>query len=223
MVLIFLYSKLVCGNTDTYFKHTLVTGIAPAFYKSTKKDSRSQLIRCYLSVLRKYGLDMVWNSVILHLITLMIYSTMGAILRNTMFHFNINIHYGNNTDIIKGHINETMRPNTIERNPEIQAYLDKVVFEQPLHNFPVHLVVWYYIFIGVYVVLSVIYYCAFHPWKILKREKKSNGHVLQELPHIVPNPNIHLHSTPHELPDQNQCQPQEHDDETLACTEITHL
>ena len=110
-----------------------------------------------------------------------------------------------------------------ERNQEIQAYLDNVAFEQPLHNFPVQLVLWYYIFIGLYVALSYIFYRAFHPWKILKCEKKSSGHVLPDLPHIVPNLHIHMRSTPQQLQDKKELPTQEQDDERLACTEITHL
>ena len=148
---------------------------------------------------------------------------MGAILRSTMFPFNIKINYVNNNDIIKGYINETMIANMTERSPKIQAYLDKVVFEQPLHNFPFHLVLWYYFFIGLYVALSVIYYRFFHPWNILKCKKKSRGHVLQELPHIVPNLNLHLYSTTQELQDEKEGPAQERNEETVSCTEITHL
>ena len=174
MLFIVLYNKLFSGNMEEYFQHTLVTGIAPAYYKSSKKDSKSKIIRSCSTILQKYGIMI--NSVILHLITLMIYSAMGAILRITVFHYNIKKTYNNNDTINEDHTNDNMKLNGVERNQEKKSYLDQILFEQPLHNFPIQFVVGYIICIVFYVLLSAIYYRVFHPWKIIICEKY-NEHI----------------------------------------------
>ena len=182
------------------FQHTLVTGIAPVFYKSSKTDSKSKIIRSCLGALQKYGI--LINSVILHIITLLIYSTMGAILRNTMFHFNIKTSYDTYSDISEDHSNGTMKLNEVERNPIIPSYLNVIIFEQPLHDFPVKFVEFYIICTMFYVVFTAIYYRGFHPWKNIIWGKKSNKNI-QEV--------------------QMESIPQQHDDEDMGCAEITHL
>ena len=98
---------------------------------------------------------------------------MGAILRNTMFHYNIKEmnhtieHYNNGTT--KQMVNET--------NEETQRYLNQIIFELPLHNFPVYFIVVYMVCIFIYVLLSVIYYRVFHPWKIIMGKDNSIDHV----------------------------------------------
>ena len=123
MSLIFLYYKGFSGNMETYFEHLMVPGITPAFYKSSEKASKSRIIRCCSRILHKYGV--VINSVILHLMTLAIYSSIGAILRHTMFHYNIKKDYG----IYEDHINATMKPNRTERNKDMQSYVDQILFD----------------------------------------------------------------------------------------------
>ena len=171
MLIIFLYYKLFSGNMETYFEHTLVTGIAPAFYKSAQKASKSRIIRWCSTILHNYGI--VINSVILHLITFLIYSSMGAILRNTMFHYNIKKNSGNNDDTMEHDNNGVTKQTGNEANQETQGYLDQIVFEQPLHNFPVFYVVVYMVCILSYALLSGLYYGVFHPWKMIMDKKNS--------------------------------------------------
>ena len=162
-----------------YFQHTLVTGIAPAFYKSSsKKTSKSKIIGSCSRLLEQYG--RILNSVILHLITLIIYSTMGAILRHTVFHYNIKKTYGVDEDIMYNYTNNSMRPNGTENPPEKPSYLDQILFEAPLHNFPIHFIGLYIIFIVVFVLLSAIYYCFLHPWKNILSAKRSNKHIQED-------------------------------------------
>ena len=160
---------------DTYFEHTLVTGIAPAFYKSSKKTSKSNTIKRCSRILQIYGV--IIHSVILHLITLIIYCAMGAILRHTMFPFNMKKTYGVNDDITNYHSNDTMMSNGTEINQGEQSYLDEILFEEPLHGFPIQFVGGYIICIAIYILLSAIYYRAFHPWKVIIWEKMSNKRV----------------------------------------------
>jgi len=171
MFFIFLYPKLFSGEIEIDFHHTMVTGIAPAFYKSSKKASKSTIIRRCSKILQKYGI--IINSVILHLIPLMIYSAMGAILRITTFQYNIKETY----EDIDNHTNNTAKSNGIETNEDIPSNLEYILFYQPLHNFPIYFVVGYIICIGMYVVFTAIYYRAFHPWKNIIWDTKYNEHI----------------------------------------------
>ena len=131
-------------------------------------------------ILQKYGI--IINSVILHLITLLIYSVMGAILRITMFHYNIK----------KTHVNDD---NMIEN----QSYLDQILFQPPLHKFPVQFVGVYATCIAVYALLSVIYYHAFHPWKTAICEKKSKDHGQYNKMDFMPKQDDHESSIDEEV------------------------
>ena len=184
---------------EKYFQHTMVTGIAPAFYKSSKKASKSKIIRWCSRILQKYGV--IINAIILHLITLLIYSSMGAILRNTVFPYNIKKKYGINDDNIQDYFNDTMKLSETGTNQEIQNYLNQLLFIHPLHNFPSQFVGWYIVCIVIYVLLSAIYYRAFHPWKNIILEKKTNEHK-QEV--------------------KRKCSQQDHD-ELSTDVEISHL
>ena len=175
LLLILLYNKLFCWNNEKYVHYILVAGIAPAFYKSSKTYSKSNLIRSCLRILQKYGI--VINAVVLQFITLMIYSTIGAILRHAMFHFNIRKTYGINNNIIEDHTNDTMPQNVDGMNQNLQGYLDIILFDQPLHNFPIHVIVIYIVCIVIYVLLTVIYYRVFHPWKIIIWQNKSKSNA----------------------------------------------
>ena len=98
---------------------------------------------------------------------------MGAILRNTMFHYNIKKNYGGNDDSNEHYINGTSQQTGNSTNQEMERYLNQIIFEQPLHNFPFHFVVVYILCIVIHVLFSVLYYTAFHPWKIIIWKKNS--------------------------------------------------
>ena len=213
LFLIFSYNKLLFGSTGDYFQHILVIGISPAFYNPSKIASNSDIVRFCSKILQKYGI--VINAAILHLITLITYCTMGAILRNTMFHYNIKTTYGITNDTIKDNTNGTMRLSGDERNQEMQRYVDKIMFEKPLHSFPVEFVVVYIICILIYILLSVIYYRAFHPWKIIISEKKASAHLQEAQLECVPQQDIQevqLECAPQQdiQEVQLECIPQQH-------------
>ena len=88
---------------------------------------------------------------------------MGAILRNTVFHYNIK-KKGQN---IEHYNNGTTKQTTDTTTEEMPRYLDQIIFDDPLHNFPVYFIVVYIICILIYVLLSLLYYKLFHPWKII--------------------------------------------------------
>ena len=100
------------------------------------------------------------------------------------------------------HTNATMELNEDERKPVMPSYLDFIIFEQPLQDFPIKFVEFYIICTMFYVLFTTIYYRGFHPWKIIIWGQKSNGHI-QEV--------------------QMESISRQHDDEDLECAEITHL
>ena len=93
---------------------------------------------------------------------------MGAILRNTVFHYNIKKKDSDNDGGIE-HASKTGN----ETNQEMQGFFNQIIFEQPLHNFPVYFVVMYIVCISIYVLLSIVYYRVFHPWRIIMGKKNS--------------------------------------------------
>lgn len=93
---------------------------------------------------------------------------MGAILRNTVFHYNIKKKDSDNDGGIE-HDNKTGN----ETNQGMQGFFNQIIFEQPLHNFPVYFVLMYIVCISIYVLLSILYYRVFHPWRIIMGKKNS--------------------------------------------------
>ena len=102
---------------------------------------------------------------------------MGAILRNTMFHYNIKNNYGGNVNSNEHYINGTSQQTGNSTSQEMERYLNQIIFEQPLHKFPFHFVAVYIFCIAIHVLFSVLYYAAFHPWKIIMGKKNSNENM----------------------------------------------
>ena len=123
---------------------------------------------------------------------------MGAILRITVFQYNIKETYGD----IDNHANNTAKSNEIETNEDIPSNLEYILFDQPLHNFPIYFIVGYIICIGMYVVFTAIYYRAFHPWRSIIWDKKYKEHVQE---------------------DEMENNSQQDDDESSTGEEISHL
>ena len=106
---------------------------------------------------------------------------MGAILRNTVFHYNIKMTRGNDDNILEDHINDTIKLGENGKNQEMRMYRNQIMFDQPLHIFPFHFVAVYGICILIYLLLSVTYYRVFHPWKIIMWKKNSNEYIAEEV------------------------------------------
>ena len=102
---------------------------------------------------------------------------MGGILRNTMFHYNIKANDDDNDDTTEHSINNPGKQTGNETNQEMERHLNLVIFEQPLHNFPVYFLVVYIICMLIYVLLSLIYYRVFHPWKIIMGKNNYLEHI----------------------------------------------
>ena len=156
LFLVWLYNKLVCGNIESSFEQVLVMGIAPGFFKSTKKTSKNKVLNYFLRVSKKYGF--VLHPVMLQLLTLFIYLSIGTILRHTVFPFSIKTENGVKYDII-----EQENADGIEHVEE--SYLDEVLYEHPLNNVPFVVVAGYLIGIVLYVLFAIIYKWKFSPPK----------------------------------------------------------
>ena len=121
-----------------------------------------------------------------------------------MFHYNIKKKYGDINDIIDDYSNGTiqLRGNKTQEIQEIQSYINDILFQQPLRDFPGQFVVGYVISIVIYVLLALVYYIVLHPWKNIFLIKKS--------------------SEPTENVDREDL-PQQDNDEPSEGEEITHL
>ena len=78
----------------------------PAFYSSSKAHSENRFIRVYLFLQKKFG--SVTNTVTLSLTTLMVYGLIAAMLRTTIFTYNLDKQYRANDETSKCEINSTI-------------------------------------------------------------------------------------------------------------------
>ena len=174
LLLIVMYIRNVSNSEETYYHEFLLTAIAPVFYESSKTFSESKFLRKYLLLAQKHGT--IINTVVLQSVTLIIYSAIGAVLRNTMFNFNIDEDYrikeGERSEPYELDLHLTIQTiNTTSStingtNLEFLDTLEKAFFEDPLHNFPVYYVLVYGVSIYLYTLMAFGYNRFFHHLKV---------------------------------------------------------
>ena len=169
--LFFLYSLLVCGKTSISFHTFLVMPIVPAFFKSSKTRSQNPILEMYVKLLKKCG--PILNTVVLHLITFSLYSVVGVILRNTLFHYNIKLGFEDNEEdyIDDVFINKRNGYFPFHDTKTFTRYL----FKSPLQHYPVGIAFCYQICILFYIFGCIIYYRFFHPWRQIILAKRLTG------------------------------------------------
>ena len=166
-----LYTFLVCGKIRSSFYTCLVMPIVPAFFKSSKTRSQNLILEMYLKLLKRCG--PILNTVVLHLITFSLYSVVGVILRNALFHLNIKIGFEDNEEdyIDEVFINKQNGYFPFHDTKTFTRYL----FKSPLQHYPVGIAFCYQICILFYIFGCIIYYRFFHPWRQIILAKRLKG------------------------------------------------
>ena len=160
------YTKLTGQDEKINIFQVLKDGLIPVFYKSSRKFSQHPLIKCFLKFSQKH--QMV-HTVTLHCTTLLLYSYVGAILRFTMFPFNIKKDYQSNVEkdaMPPHHPNSTASSVTNENDSErMKSSWESLLIDNQIHNFPFYCVALYIISMIIFLTLSLLYHKCFNPKK----------------------------------------------------------
>ena len=178
LTLVLFYDKIVSDLRDANCFDFLLRSIVPAFYSSSKAHSENRFIRVYLFLQKKFG--SVTNTVTLSLTTLMVYGLIAAMLRTTIFTYNLDKQYRANDETSKCEINSTITQGLSDGHYDTQNNLERIFLVDSLFKFPVYYVGVYFVAIVLYIVLSYVYGIFFDPWNIITRYGKRKDGVDQD-------------------------------------------
>ena len=163
MICYHLYKIAVSSHHLSVMDYIMI-GITPVEFKTRAKNVKNNKFLTSLSKsLQKFGT--IPNSIILHMITLLVYSIIGVILRKTMFHYNIKETYYeemNNSEI--GNNTYYTERGNLYSEENVSSIQER--FFGTLHNFPMAYVIGYLICTILFAAFTKLFNRVYCPWKI---------------------------------------------------------
>lgn len=163
LMIAYFFCKFSYRDISNLYEHVPFIILIPTFYSST--DMRKRKNDVHNTTIRKYSnliLEKFVSPLSLYMITFVVYCSIGAILRQTTFPYNIKL----------------------KDDKDIQndlPILDKSAFQNYIIDFPYLEVFGIYTgAIALHLLLSLVYYRIGHPWKVILWGGKATGNHVKE-------------------------------------------